>query len=53
MALVYATYGQDKAAEIADDLKDIGFNYATMSGISMGMGDFTAIDGMDEAIDAC
>ncbi len=50
MALVYATYGQEIAAEIADDLKDIGFDYATTSGISMGMGDFTAIDGMDEAI---
>jgi DNA-directed RNA polymerase subunit beta' len=50
MALVYATYGQTIAAEIADDLKDIGFDYATISGISMGMGDFTAIDGMDELI---
>lgn len=50
MALAYATYGQAKAAEIADDLKDIGFNYATVSGLSMGMGDFAAIDGMEEVI---
>ena len=50
MALVYATYGQTIAAEIADELKTIGFDYATISGISMGMGDFTAIDGMDELI---
>jgi DNA-directed RNA polymerase subunit beta' len=50
MALVYATYGPEVATEIADKLKDIGFDNATASGISMGMGDFTAIDGMDEAI---
>jgi DNA-directed RNA polymerase subunit beta' len=50
MAAVYAQYGQDKTAEIADDLKDIGFRYATGSGISMGMGDFEPIIGMDEAV---
>ncbi len=43
-------YGQDKTAEIADDLKDIGFEYATNSGLSMGMGDFAPIEGMDEVI---
>jgi DNA-directed RNA polymerase subunit beta' len=46
MAQVYAAYGQEKTAEIADDLKDIGFFYATRSGLSMGMGDFAPIDGM-------
>src|SRR5579859_4598778 len=50
MALVYTKYGQAKTAEIADELKDLGFQYATKSGISMGMGDFTAIDGMDDVI---
>jgi DNA-directed RNA polymerase subunit beta' len=50
MAKVYATYGQEKTSEIADDLKDIGFHYATVSGISMGMGDFAPIKGMDEVI---
>jgi len=35
MALVYQRYGQDKTAEIADDLKDLGFYYATLSGLSM------------------
>ncbi|HKU18480.1 MAG TPA: DNA-directed RNA polymerase subunit beta' [Candidatus Saccharimonadales bacterium] len=50
MALVYAKYGQAKTAEIADELKDLGFQYATRSGISMGMGDFTPIDGMDDVI---
>ncbi len=42
MAKVYARYGQEKTAEIADDLKDLGFYYATISGLSMGMGDFSA-----------
>jgi len=50
MAAVYQKYGQAKTAEIADELKDVGFKYATQSGISMGMGDFGAIDGMDDAI---
>jgi DNA-directed RNA polymerase subunit beta' len=50
MALVYNRYGQAKTAEIADVLKDLGFKVATMSGLSMGMGDFTYINGMDTAI---
>jgi DNA-directed RNA polymerase subunit beta' len=50
MAAVYAQYGQEKTAEIADDLKDIGFRYATGSGISMGMGDFESVKGMKDVI---
>jgi DNA-directed RNA polymerase subunit beta' len=51
MAQVYAQYGQEKTAEIADDLKDLGFHYATRSGLSMGMGDFEPIDGMDKLLE--
>ncbi len=51
MADIYAQYGQEKAAEIADDLKDLGFYYATISGLSMGMGDFAPIIGMDKVLD--
>jgi DNA-directed RNA polymerase subunit beta' len=51
MAKVYTRYGQEKTAEIADDLKDIGFRYATSSGLSMGMGDFQRIAGREEAFD--
>jgi DNA-directed RNA polymerase subunit beta' len=47
MAHVYAEYGQEKTAEVADDLKDLGFHYATRSGLSMGMGDFEPIKGME------
>ncbi len=43
MSKIYQKYGQDKTAEIADDLKDLGFRYATLSGLSIGMGDFTDI----------
>lgn len=50
MALVYEKYGQSATARIADELKDLGFEYATHSGISMGMSDFTPIEGMDEAV---
>jgi len=50
MALVYQQYGQVKTAEIADDLKDMGFTYATRSGLSMGMSDFSDIEGLDEMV---
>lgn len=50
MAEVYKRYGQEKTAEIADNLKDLGFRYATMSGLSMGMGDFESIDGLPDIL---
>ncbi|MDL2342081.1 MAG: DNA-directed RNA polymerase subunit beta' [Patescibacteria group bacterium] len=51
MAAVYIQYGQEITAEIADKLKDIGFEYATLSGLSMGMGDFNPVTGMQAVID--
>lgn len=50
MTLSYQKYGQTKTAEIADKLKDIGFYYATLSGLSMGMGDFSDIKGLDDVL---
>lgn len=50
MAAIYSQYGQAATAEIADNLKDIGFRYATISGLSMGMMDFEPIAGMDKVI---
>ena len=50
MAAVYQRYGQDITAEIADRLKDLGFKYATTSGLSMGMGDFEPINGLEKVI---
>ncbi|HVS58926.1 MAG TPA: DNA-directed RNA polymerase subunit beta' [Candidatus Saccharimonadales bacterium] len=51
MARVYAKYGQEETAQIADALKDLGFMYATRSGLSMGMGDFRPIEGMQAVIE--
>lgn len=48
MAAIYQKYGQEKTAEIADDLKDLGFEFATKSGLSMGMNDFSEIVGLDK-----
>lgn len=50
MAAVYQKYGQEKTAEIADDLKDLGFRFATVSGLSMGMGDFEPIVGLEKVL---
>jgi DNA-directed RNA polymerase subunit beta' len=52
LALAYQKYGQAKTAEIADDLKDLGFEYATKSGLSMGMGDFNDIVGLDVILES-
>ena len=41
MTMTYQRYGQDTTAIIADDLKDLGFRYATYSGLSIGMNDFS------------
>src|SRR5665213_3865538 len=51
MSFTYNLFGQDETARIADDLKELGFKYATMSGLSMGMSDFTEIDGLSKRID--
>jgi DNA-directed RNA polymerase subunit beta' len=40
MSLTYQRYGQEETARIADELKDLGFKYATFSGLSIGMEDF-------------
>lgn len=50
MALAYQKYGQDKTAFIADDLKDLGFEYATKSGLSLGMDDFTDIPELENIL---
>ncbi|MES2970821.1 MAG: DNA-directed RNA polymerase subunit beta' [Patescibacteria group bacterium] len=52
MSRIYQKYGQEKTAEIADELKDMGFRYATRSGLSIGMSDFVEIKGMQKVVDA-
>lgn len=39
MADVFASHGQEITAKLVDDIKDLGFQYATESGISIGMDD--------------
>ena len=51
MSQTYDQFGQDETAKIADNLKELGFHYATMSGLSMGMSDFTEINGLHKRID--
>lgn len=51
MAQIYQKYGQKRTAEIADDLKDLGFFYATKSGLSMGMSDFSDLKGLDKILE--
>jgi DNA-directed RNA polymerase subunit beta' len=48
---VHTQYGQEKAAEIADEMKSVSFDFATRSGLSMGMDDFRDIDGVKEILD--
>ena len=50
MGDIYLKYGQDRTAEIGDLLKDIGFDYSTVSGLSMGLSDFIDVQDMDKYI---
>lgn len=50
MAQIYEIYGIDTTARIADYLKDIGFEYATLSGLSTGMDDYTDLESLSELI---
>lgn len=52
MGQVYEKYGQEKTAEIADNLKDLAFEYATVSGLSMGMEDFSDLKDLKKLVEA-
>ncbi len=47
MAQIFQKYGQDETALIADELKDLGFIYATKSGLSTGMDDFSDLENLE------
>lgn len=51
MSETYAHYGQEMTAKIADELKRVGFEFATRSGLSMGMDDFSDIPSLKKIID--
>ncbi len=50
MGRVFARYGDDATAQIADELKRLGFSYATFAGISTGMDDYIDLEGLDGLI---
>ncbi|PZR98741.1 MAG: DNA-directed RNA polymerase subunit beta', partial [Chloroflexi bacterium] len=41
VADVYAQFGQERTAQVADEIKRLGFHYATYSGITMSVSDIT------------
>jgi DNA-directed RNA polymerase subunit beta' len=51
MGRVFAKYGADVTAEVADELKRVGFSYATFAGISTGMDDYIDLEGLDSLIE--
>ncbi len=51
MAEIYEQYGQEVTAVVSDDLKDIGFYYATVSGLSTGMDDYVELEQLSSLID--
>jgi DNA-directed RNA polymerase subunit beta' len=52
LADVFTQYGQEQTARIADILKQLGFEYATRSGLSMGMSDFSEVPKVADLVDA-
>jgi DNA-directed RNA polymerase subunit beta' len=50
MAKVFAELGQEVTAVLVDDVKDLGFKYSTISGISIGMDDLVVPEQRDGLI---
>jgi DNA-directed RNA polymerase subunit beta' len=51
MSQIYEQFGQAVTAEIGDKIKDIGFEYATSSGLSTGMDDYTDVEVLDSILE--
>ncbi|XTZ11673.1 MAG: hypothetical protein ACP8RL_06345, partial [cyanobacterium endosymbiont of Rhopalodia inflata] len=41
IAWAYRSYGSAKSSQMADNLKDLGFHYATKAGVSISIDDLT------------
>ncbi len=50
MAEIYDQFGQEVTALIADDLKDLGFQYATVSGLSTSTDDYVDLESLSTII---
>lgn len=51
MAMVFAKFGNETTAQLADDIKDLGFRFATHSGISIGIDDLVSPSNKKSIID--
>lgn len=51
MAMVFAKLGNEATAQLADDIKDLGFQFATHSGISIGIDDLVSPSSKQSIID--
>ncbi len=52
MAMVFTRSGNDATAKLADDIKDLGFRFATYSGISIGINDLISPSNKQAIINA-
>ncbi len=50
LATIFNTYGQEKTAEVADAIKDLALEYATIAAVSTGMTDYFEVEGLDVVI---
>ncbi len=51
IAEIFETVPSERVVEFADDMKKLGFKYATKSGISIGLSDMVTPDGKAELVD--
>jgi DNA-directed RNA polymerase subunit beta' len=51
LAQVFEEFGEDIMANVADEMKDLGFKAATISGLSVGMDDYFEIEGTKKLIE--
>ncbi|MDR1197331.1 MAG: DNA-directed RNA polymerase subunit beta' [Candidatus Nomurabacteria bacterium] len=50
MARIFADYGANVTAKVADDVKELTLEHATRSAVSTGMHDYFDIDGLDHIV---
>jgi DNA-directed RNA polymerase subunit beta' len=50
LAAIFNEYGQETTAQIADAIKDLALEYATIAAVSTGMTDYFEVDGLDAVI---
>jgi len=50
LATIFNEYGQEKTAEIADAIKDLALEFATIAAVSTGMTDYFDVDSLDGVI---